>query len=99
TGRSFFNSEDVLFAEDLELLALDLDLGAGVLAVVDDVAGLDGEGDALAVLELSARSDGDHLALVRLLLRGVGKDDSPRSLLFGRERAHDHPVAQWLQLH
>ena len=73
--------EDVVLAEEDELLAVDLDLGARVLAEQDLVAGLHVEGNDLAVLEDRARADGDDDALEGLLLRGVGDDDPSLGLL------------------
>src|SRR5262245_30886928 len=55
---AFDEGEDLALAQDAELLALPLDLGAGVLAVEDLVAGLDGERDALAVVGEAAGADG-----------------------------------------
>ena len=69
------------------LLAVDLDLGARVLAEQDAVAGLDVERADLAVLEDLAVADGDDLALERLLLGGVGDDDAALGLLSLRRRA------------
>ena len=53
--------EDVLLADDEELLALDLELGPGVLGVEDLVALLDVHGLALAVLEDPAGADGEDV--------------------------------------
>src|SRR6476661_2237733 len=65
------DGEDVAGGEDEELLAAVLDLGAAVLAVDDLVADLDVERHALAVVVDAARADGEDLALLGLLLRGV----------------------------
>ena len=73
--------EDVVLAEEDVLLAVDLDLGARVLAEEDLVARLHVERDDLAVLEDLARADGDDDALERLLLGGVGDDDPALGLL------------------
>ena len=64
------------------LFAVDLHLGAAVLAEEDAVADLDVERADLAVLEDLAVADGDDLALDRLLLGGVGDDDAALGLLF-----------------
>ena len=66
--------EDVRLAQDEHVLAVDLDLGAAVLGVEDLVALRDVERAALAVL-VGAIADGDDLALLGLLLRGVGEDE------------------------
>src|SRR5690242_1761282 len=91
------NGEHVTGGQDQVLHAVDLDLGPAVLRVDDLVADLDVDRDALAVLE-PAGADGDDLALLRALLRGVG-DDEPggRHLLFLAGLDHD-AVLQRLQL-
>src|SRR5206468_9280593 len=88
------DAEDVLLAEDQVLLAVELDLGAGVLAEQHPVAGLHVEGQHLAVL-LLARADRHHLPLLRLLLGRVGDDDAARALLLLLlDAPDDHPVLQ-----
>jgi hypothetical protein len=66
-------SEDVRLAQDEQLLAVDLDLGPAVLAVEDLVALLDVERNPLAVVVELAVADSNDLALLWLLLRGVGR--------------------------
>src|SRR2546426_5130486 len=88
------DAEDVLLAEDQVLLAVELDLGAGVLAEQHSVAGLHVEGQHLPVL-LLARADGHHLPLLRLLLGRIGDDDAARALLLLLlDAPDDHPVLQ-----
>ena len=53
--------EDVLLADDEEVLVVDLELGPGVLRVEDLVALLDVHRLALAVVEDAARADGEDL--------------------------------------
>src|SRR5712664_3212982 len=60
--------EDVLFLHDEELLAVQPDLAAGILAEEDPVALFDREGQVLAVVGDLAGAHRDHPALVRLLL-------------------------------
>src|SRR5882724_3054538 len=86
------DAEDVLLAEDQVLLAVELDLGTGVLAEQHPVAGLHVEGQHLPVL-LLARADRDHLPLLRLLLGRIGDDDAARALLLLLlDAPDDHPV-------
>src|SRR5207249_9360541 len=88
------DAEDVLLAEDQVLPAVELDLGAGVLAEQHPVAGLHVDGQHLAVL-LLARADRHHLPLLRLLLGRVGDDDAARALLLLLlDAPDDHPVLQ-----
>jgi hypothetical protein len=92
--------EDVRLAEHQQILAVERDLGAAVLAVEDLVALGDVERDALlAVLVEPALADGDDLALLRLLLGGVGEHDATRGGGLLLDRPHDQPIAQGLQLH
>src|SRR4051812_8189897 len=92
--------EDVALAKHEELLAVDLDLRAAVLAVQDLVALGDVQRDALlAILVVPALADGDDLALLRLLLGGVGEDDAAGSRLLLLDRPHDQTIAQGLELH
>src|ERR1700759_5677075 len=65
------DAHDVGLLHDQQLVAVDLDLGAGPLAEQDAVADLDVELDQLALLVAHARADGEDLALHRLLLGGV----------------------------
>src|SRR6266536_1538153 len=65
------DGEHVAGGEDQVVLAAVLDLGAAVLRVDDGVAHLDVEGHPGAVLE-PARAHRDDLALLGLLLGGVG---------------------------
>src|SRR5436190_513584 len=88
------DAEDVLLAEDQVLLAVELDLGTGVLAEQHPVAGLHVEGQHLPVL-LLPRADRDHLPLLRLLLGRIGDDDAARALLLLLlDAPDDHPVLQ-----
>src|SRR3989454_1347531 len=93
------NGEDVFLAHDEEFLVVDLDLGARVLPEQDLVAGLHVEGDLLAVVADLSRADGDHLALLRLLLRRVRDDDpAPLDLLLLQTLDHDS-IVQRTNLH
>src|SRR5213592_4638818 len=88
------DAEDVLLAEDQVLLAVELDLGAGVLAEQHPVAGLHVEGQHLPVF-LLPRADRHHLPLLRLLLGRIGDDDAARALLLLLlDAPDDHPVLQ-----
>ena len=73
--RAFNHAHDVGLLHDEELLAVDLDFRARPLAEQDAFARLELDGRELAALIAAARSDRDDLALLRLLLDGVGNDD------------------------
>src|SRR6185312_7034767 len=81
-----------------EIVVIELELGPGVLAVEDLLADLHVHRLALAVLEDAARADGEDLALLGLLLRGVRQDQSALRHLLARRRLHDDPVAERREL-
>jgi hypothetical protein len=91
--------ESACFAHDEQFLAVDLDLGAGILAEQHLVASLDGQRAHLAVLEDLAGADGDDLALDRLLGCCVWNDDAAGRLGFGLQALDDHAVVQRTKLH
>src|SRR3954449_2090127 len=92
--------EHVALAQDEQLLAVDLDFGAAVLAVEDLVAFGDVERDALlAILVVAALANGDDLALLGLFLGGVGEDDAAGGRLLLLDCPHDQAIAQGLELH
>ncbi len=55
-------------------------------------------GMSLPRLVAAARTDGDDLALRRLLLGGVGNDDAALGLLLGIDAAHDNAVVERAKL-
>ena len=93
------DAHDVGFLHDQEILAVDLDLGAGPLAEQHAVAGLDVERDELAALVAGAGANGDDLALLGLFLGGVGDDDAALGLLLRLEAADDDTVVQGTEFH
>src|SRR5919204_2388181 len=70
------NAENFLFADDEEFLVVDLDLISGVLAEENAIAFLHIQRLTLSLFVLLASANGDHLTLLRLLLRSVGNDDA-----------------------
>src|SRR5262249_50857065 len=91
--------EDVVFAEEDEVLTVDLDLGARVLAEQDLVARLHVEGDDLAALDRLAGADGHDRPLERLLLGGVRDDDPPLRLLFFLSALDDEAILERSNFH
>src|SRR5437762_11772388 len=83
------DAHDVALLHDQEILAIDLDLGAGPLAEQHAVADLEVDRDQLAGLIAAAGCDGENLALGGLLLRRVGNDDAAFGLLFGIDALAD----------
>src|ERR1700722_12816521 len=93
------HTHDVGLLHDQKVLAVDLDLGAGPFAEQYPVARFEFERDQLAALVPSSRPHGDDLALLRLLLDGVGNDDSAFRLVLTLDTADDDAVVQWTEFH
>ena len=88
----------VVLAEDQVLLAVELDLGAGVAREDDPVALADLELRALAVLQEFAVADRDDLAFAGLLLGVVRQDDPALGLALGLETLDENLVVDRLDL-
>src|SRR5215468_967644 len=93
------HAHDVGLLHDQELLAIDLDLGAGPLAEQHAVADLEVDRDELAALVAAARADGDHFALRGLFLGGIGNDDPACRLLFCVDALDHDAVVKRTEFH
>src|SRR5829696_5093993 len=91
--------QDVRLAQDEQVLAVDLDLRPAVLRVQDLVALGHVERHALTVVVELAVADGEDLALLGLLLGGVGKDETGCGRLLFLDRPDDQAIAEGLELH
>src|SRR5258707_8778547 len=89
TGMSGDDAHDVGLLHDQQLLAIELDLGAGPFAEQHAVAGLEVDRDQLAVFVTTAWSDRGDFALRGLFLGSVRNDDAALGLFFGVD-ALDH---------
>src|SRR5262249_34009081 len=99
-GHALFDdAHDVALLHDQEIFAIDLDLGARPLPEQHAVADPDVDRDQLAGLIPAAGADGEHLALRRLLLGGVGNDDAAFGLLLGIDTLDDNAVVKRTKLH
>src|SRR5580704_9302399 len=98
-GGTFDDSHDVGLLHDQEILAIELDLGAGPLAEQDAVALLDVERNQRALLVASARADRDDLAFHRLFLGGVRNDDATLGLAFFLDALDHDTVVKRTELH
>jgi hypothetical protein len=87
------------FPHDEELLAIELDLLARVLAEEDQISRLDVERHARAVLSDGAAPGGDHGAALRFLFCGVGNDDAADLLLTFFKAANDEAIVEWSDIH
>src|SRR5690242_2989659 len=74
--------QDLVFTKNQVVLFFDLNLGPTVLAEQHPVAGLDIEGNAIALFVGLACADSNHFALLRLFFRRVGDNDSSLDCFF-----------------
>src|SRR5437870_8266857 len=88
------DAEDVLLLHDEVLRAVQLDLAAGILPEKDPVAGLDRGRNLGAVLGDLPGADGDHPALLRLFLGGVGDEDAAVLGVLFLEALDEHAVVE-----
>ena len=93
------NGEEVFFAHDQQLFAIDLDGLARVLAEQDAIAHSHVQDDEFALVIALARTDGQHFALVRLFGGVVGDDDAQGGLGFLFQALDDHAIVQRTQFH
>src|SRR5205085_6253416 len=90
---------DVFFAHDEQLVTVDLDGGARILAEEDLVADLHVDSGDLAVFVLLARAHGQDFALVGFFGGGVGDDDAGGGLALFLEALDDDAIVQRTQFH
>src|SRR3989338_436453 len=95
----FNNSHEVFLTEHEVFNPVDFNLIGAVFLKDDLIADLDRDRRAGPVFEQFARTDGHPLSLLRLLLRGVRKDNARRGCLFILDRFDDDPIAQRTKLH
>src|SRR3954447_13067958 len=91
--------QHVTCGQEQVLLAAVLDLGAAVLGVDDDIAFNDINRNPLTVVVVTTRSDGQDLALLGLLLGGVGDDDAGRGRRLGLIGLNEDLVLERLDVH
>src|ERR1700754_2400219 len=93
------DSQHVACRQDQVLLIVVLDLGAAVLAVDHGVALGDVQGDALfAILVPAAGANCDDGAFLRLLLGGVGNDQTGSGRSLGLVGLNEDLVLEWLDV-
>src|SRR5215217_4946991 len=97
--RGLDHAQQVGFLHDQVFFIIDPDLGARPLAEQHPVTRPDIEPLDLATLVSGTRTDGDDLALLRLLLGGVRDDDASGGLAFLLDAADHDAVVEWTELH
>src|SRR6056297_4219 len=98
-GSGLDDRHDVVFTHHEQFVALDLDLGTGVLAEQHRVADLDVEFALAAVFEDLAVADRQDLTLDGLFGRAVGNHDATRGGPFFFDTLDDHAIMQRTQFH
>src|SRR5271157_5907286 len=98
-GSSQDRKDVVLAHQEHFPFAAQLELLTGVRGEQDNVADLDLEVATLAILRDPALTDRDHLALLRLVLGGVGQNDPTGRRSLGLFPFNDDAIAQWLEIH
>src|SRR5262249_8101244 len=93
------DAEDVLFLEDHVVLAAELHLGAGPLAVDHLVADLHARLQQTAILQPLALANRHDLALHGLFLGGVGNNEASLGAGFGSQWLEQQTVVQGLEFH
>jgi hypothetical protein len=81
--------QDIGFAKDEEIFAIELQFGAGVFSVEDRVTGLYGYR-----FVLTARTCGYDRAALRLLFCGIRDDDAAGCFFFCGGGSYDDPVME-----
>src|SRR5919109_2318078 len=93
------HAHDVAFLHDQQLLAVDLDLGAGPFAEQHLVTFLHVKRNELAAFFAGAGANRQHLPLLGFLGGGVWDDDAAGAFRFAFETAHDHAIVKRTQIH
>src|SRR5207245_1064921 len=91
--------QNLVLAQDQDVLALEPDVRARVLPEQDLVAHLHIQGDLGAVVEDLAVADAEHLALLGLLLGRIGDDDPSLRGLLLLDAANDQTIVQRAYFH
>src|SRR4029079_16363320 len=99
SGNVVEDAHDVAFLHDQQLLAVELDLGAGPLAEQHAVANLEVDRDQLAGRVAATRADGGDFALRGLFLGTVRNDDAASGLLFGVDALDHDAVVKRTEFH
>src|SRR4051812_38737249 len=93
------HGEEILFAHHQELVAVDLDGLAAVLAEQDAVTDLHVHGDDVALVGALARPDRQDFALIRLFGGSVGDHDPGSGLGFLLHALDDHAIGERTKFH
>src|SRR5690606_21697359 len=93
------DAEDLVLFQDDVLFAIELDLGAGVLAEQDGVTLGDVEGHAAPVVEDATFADGDDDATLGLFFGRVGDVQAAGGLGFFGDALNQHAIVERTNFH
>src|SRR6266446_6794337 len=86
--------KDFVFTKNQVIFVFYFDFGAAVLAEQHPVAGLHVKGNTLALFVGLARANSDYFALLRLLFRRIGDDNSALDCFFFLNPLDQHAIMQ-----
>src|SRR6266568_3808645 len=93
------NSEDLVLAHDHVLVAIQLDVAAGIFAEEDAISDFDVEWNQLPVFQTLALPYGDYFAFLGLLFGGVGDDDTAPNRFLLLDPFDDNAIVEWSNFH
>src|SRR4030095_2147469 len=91
-SRALENSQDLVFAHDQKLFAIDFDFGSAVLSEQNAVASFNVQSLPGTVILVFALTYGHSFTLLELVLGRVGDVDAPAPLLALFDSADNHTV-------
>src|SRR5579862_2810605 len=89
------NSEDVVFAQDEQVFALELELTPRIFAEQNFVPRLHFDRNQLAVVVIFPLADGDDLAFLRFFLGGIRDNNPALGPLLFLDALNENPISQW----
>src|SRR5205809_6852022 len=98
-GGRIQNSEDFVLAHDHVLVAIQLDVAAGILSEKDAISDFDVEWNQLPVFQALALPDGDDFAFLWLLFGGVGDNDTAPNRFLLLDPFDDNAIVEWSDFH
>ena len=90
--------EDVVFVDDEELVAFDLDFGATVFGDEHFVTDLNGEFDLVAFVVFTASAEADDFGFLGFFLGGVREDDAAGADCLGFETFDEDALSEWFDI-
>jgi len=99
TVSLFYNGQDVVFTHHKVIVAINLDICAGIFTEQHQVADLNVQREHLAVFSLLTVANGHDLAALRLLFCGLLDKKPPGGLGFFFDSLDNDTILQRSQIH